>query len=84
MNQDHPDKSDFIEPTEGPDMYVDFDVEADGEEPARAEDRDAMIERLAHEVLRGEHGRGDERRQYLGDDFEEVMSRVMGIRTQGR
>lgn len=38
------------------------------------------LQELAHQVLRGEHGRGDARKKSLGKNYDAVQAEVLKIR----
>ena len=52
-------------------------------EIAESDDRQATIDRLAQETLRGLHGVGNRRRESLGEFYDDVIQQVRLIRQQG-
>lgn len=66
-----------------PDLYLESPI--DHVEPKRGveiSDDERELTKIAWEVLRGEHGIGDRRKESLGDQYEEVMNEVRRIRSQ--
>ena len=71
------------EVVDGPDLEEIFDVAPVSDELQNLLDETRTTEELAWEVLRGRHGRGEKRKESLGDRYSEVQKRVKEIRQNG-